>query len=113
MNTQTHAALSIFGQLQVKACRARSAPAQDVGQALNGVAPLQCCQVSATASTSGRSGEPSVWAAIINFERLGKADAAGDAEPNQAANGKRAAQYIVDVLANCAADTVPGHGPKR
>ena len=54
-----------------------------------------------------------MWAAIINFERLGKADAAGDAEPNQAVNGKRAAQYIVDVLANCAADTVPGHGPKR
>ena len=54
-----------------------------------------------------------MWAAIINFERLGKADAAGDAQPDQAANGKRAAQYIVDVLASCAADTVPGHGPKR
>ena len=73
---------------------------------------LWCSQVSAPASTSGRGEEPSVWAAVINFERLGKADAV-DAEPGQASNGKRAVQYIVDVLANCAADTVPGQGPKR
>ena len=63
-------------------------------------------QTSAVASTSGRG----VWAAVINFERQGKADA-GEAEAKS--GGKKGARYIVDVLANCAEDTVPGHGPKR
>lgn len=67
-------------------------------------------QTSAVASTSGRGGGAAVWAAVINFERQGKADA-GEAEAK--AGSKKGARYIVDVLANCAEDSVPGHGPKR
>ncbi len=61
-------------------------------------------------STSGRKAQESVWTAIINFERQGKADA-GEAEAKP--GSKKAARYIVDVLANCAEDSLPGHGPKR
>lgn len=53
-----------------------------------------------------------MWAAVINFERQGKADA-GEAEAKSGSSSKKGARYIVDVLANCAEDTVPGHGPKR
>ncbi|CAL8466224.1 g5760 [Coccomyxa elongata] len=67
-------------------------------------------RTSAVASTSGRGGGAAVWAAVINFERQGKADA-GEAEAK--AGSKKGVRYIVDVLANCAEDTVPGHGPKR
>ena len=61
-------------------------------------------------STSGRQGQHTVWAAVINFERQGRADA-GEAEA--APGAKRAARYIVDVLANCTEDSLPGRGPKR
>ena len=61
-------------------------------------------------STSGRKAQESVWTAIINFERQGKADA-GEAEAKP--GSKKAARYIADVLANCAEDSLPGHGPKR
>lgn len=72
---------------------------------------VSTAQTSAVASTSGRGGNgAAVWAAVINFERQGKADA-GEAEAKS--GGKKGARYIVDVLANCAEDTVPGHGPKR
>lgn len=62
-------------------------------------------------STSGRQAQACVWAAIINFERQGRADA-GEAEANPGSSTK-AARYIVDVLANCAEDSLPGRGPKR
>ena len=61
-------------------------------------------------STSGRQGQRTVWAAIINFERQGRADA-GEAEA--APGAKRAPRYIVDVLANCTEESLPGRGPKR
>ncbi|EIE21291.1 antiviral helicase [Coccomyxa subellipsoidea C-169] len=64
------------------------------------------------ASTSGRGEGSAVWAAVINFERQGKADA-GEAEAKSGSSSKKGARYIVDVLANCAEDSVPGHGPKR
>ena len=53
-----------------------------------------------------------MWAAVVNFERLGKADA-GEAEAREGGARKGAARYVVDVLANCAQDSVPGHGPRR
>ena len=61
-------------------------------------------------STSGRRSQESVWAAVINFERQGKADA-GEGEANL--GSKKGARFIVDVLANCAEDSLPGRGPKR
>lgn len=54
-----------------------------------------------------------MWAAVINFERQGKADAGEGEAETKSSSGKRGARYIVDVLANCAEDTVPGNGPKR
>lgn len=73
-------------------------------------ADLRCLQITPVASTSGRGGEAAVWGAVVNFERLGKAEA-GEAEAR--AGTKQGARYIVDVLANCAQDSVPGHGPRR
>lgn len=61
-------------------------------------------------STSGRQGQSTVWAAIINFERQGRAEN-GEAEARP--DSKKAPRYIVDVLANCAEDSLPGRGPKR
>lgn len=69
-------------------------------------------QTSGVASTSRQGEGSAVWAAVINFERQGKADV-GEAEAKSGSSGKKGARYIVDVLANCAEDTVPGHGPKR
>ncbi len=70
---------------------------------------LDIMQESTQPSTSGRKAQESVWTAIINFELQGKADAGeGEAKP-----GSKAARYIVDVLANCAEDSLPGRGPKR
>ncbi len=71
-----------------------------------------CMQTNGVASTSGRGEGLAVWAAVINFERQGKADA-GEAEAKSGSSSKKGARYIVDVLANCAEDSVPGHGPKR
>ncbi len=67
-------------------------------------------------STSGRSAEevgPStVWAAVVNFERVGKKDITdgGDGESHKK---RKEGPYIVDVLLNCSSDTIPGTGPKR
>ena len=61
-------------------------------------------------STSGRQGQSTVWAAIINFERQGRAEN-GEAEARS--DSKKAPRYIVDVLANCVEDSLPGRGPKR
>lgn len=67
-------------------------------------------------STSGRSAEdvaPSpVWAALVNFERVGKKDKSdgGDGESHKK---KKEGPYIVDVLLNCSSDTIPGTSPKR
>ena len=75
--------------------------------------PILCCthlMQDAQPSTSGRQGQSSVWAAIINFERQGRAEN-GEAEARS--DSKKAPRYIVDVLANCAEDSLPGRGPKR
>ena len=67
-------------------------------------------------STNGRSAEdvaPStVWAAVVNFERVGKKDNTdgGDGESHRK---RKEGPYIVDVLLNCSSDTIPGTGPKR
>ncbi len=67
-------------------------------------------------STSGRTAEdfaPStVWAAVVNFERVGKKDNTdgGDGESHKK---RKEGPYIVDVLLNCSSDTIPGTGPKR
>lgn len=67
-------------------------------------------------STSGRKAEdlaPSlVWAAVVNFERVGKKDNTdgGDGESHKK---RKEGPYIVDVLLNCSSDTIPGTGPKR
>ena len=61
-------------------------------------------------STSGRKPQESVWAAVINFERQGRADA-GEREATP--GSKKGARYIVDVLATCAEESLPGRGPKR
>jgi len=67
------------------------------------------------ASTSGRGTESSarsVWGAVVNFERVGKKDNTdgGDGESNKK---RKEGPYIVDVLVNCASDSIPGTGPKR
>ena len=61
--------------------------------------------------------ETAIWGAIVNFERVGSEDSQ-DADPTEGADGtpsrkRKPRTYIVDVLANCAADTLPGMGPKR
>jgi len=67
-------------------------------------------------STSGRGAEdvaPStVWAAVVNFERVGKKDNTdgGDGESHRK---RKEGPYIVDVLVKCSSDTIPGTGPKR
>ncbi len=73
-------------------------------------ADIVLMQESSQPSTSGRKSQESVWTAVINFERQGKADAG---EGEAISGSKKAARYIVDVLANCAEDTLPGRGPKR
>lgn len=68
------------------------------------------------ASTTGRTSEgfgPNrVWGAVVNFERVGKKDQtdSGDGESHKK---RKEGPYIVDVLVNCASDTIPGTGPKR
>lgn len=67
-------------------------------------------------STSGRSaedvGSSTVWAAVVNFERVGKKDNTdgGDGESHR---NRKEGPYIVDVLVKCSSDTIPGTGPKR
>ena len=65
-------------------------------------------------STSGHAadGGSTVWAAVINFERVGKKDNTdnGDGDSHRK---QKAGPYIVDVLANCSLDSIPGTGPKR
>lgn len=61
--------------------------------------------------------ETAIWGAIVNFERVGSEDAE-DADPTDGGDGgasrkRKPRTYIVDVLANCAADTLPGMGPRR
>ena len=73
-------------------------------------ANISLMQESAQPSNSGRKPQESVWTAVINFERQGKADA-GEGEASS--GSKKVARYIVDVLANCAEDSLPGRGPKR
>lgn len=68
-------------------------------------------QVASSSNGTASSLENSAWGAVINFERQGKADTDTDAEAKP--GSRKGARYIVDVLANCAPDTVPGHGPKR
>ena len=58
-------------------------------------------------SRLGREDE-GVWAAVVNFERVGSAKAGGGSSGD--APG---AQYVVDLLVNCEPDTVPGRGPRR
>jgi len=55
------------------------------------------------------------WAAVVNFERVGSAKAApgGGGSGGADSGGGEAGQYIVDVLVNCAPDSVPGRGPRR
>jgi ATP-dependent RNA helicase DOB1 len=60
------------------------------------------------------------WAAVVNFERVGSAKAApggggggGGGGTGGGGGGGEAGQYIVDVLVNCAPDSVPGRGPRR
>ena len=71
---------------------------------------------SGGASTSGRVadqvGPSTVWAAVVNFERVGKKDNSdgGDGESHKK---RKEGPYIVDVLLNCSSDTIPGIGPKR
>ena len=64
-------------------------------------------------STSSRTAEdvaPStVWAAVVNFERVGKKDNTDGGDGERRKEGP----YIVDVLLNCSSDTIPGTGPKR
>ena len=67
-------------------------------------------------STSDRSAEdvaPStVWAAVVNFERVGKKDNT-DGGDGESQKKRKEGPYIVDVLLNCSSDTIPGTGPKR
>lgn len=49
------------------------------------------------------------WGAVVNFERVGSAKAGSNGSGSDAAGG----QYVVDVLVNCAPDSVPGRGPRR
>ena len=53
-----------------------------------------------------------VWGAVVNFERVGKKDSTdgGDGESHKK---RKEGPYIVDVLANCSPDSIPGTGPKR
>lgn len=55
----------------------------------------------------GREDE-GVWAAVVNFERVGSAKAGGGS-----GDDAPGAQYVVDLLVNCEPDTVPGRGPRR
>ena len=50
------------------------------------------------------------WGAVVNFERVGSAKAGGGGGCGGDAAG---GQYVVDVLVNCAPDSVPGRGPRR
>ncbi|DBA84763.1 hypothetical protein WJX77_001199 [Trebouxia sp. C0004] len=67
-------------------------------------------------STSGRSAEevaPStVWAAVVNFERVGKKNSS-DGSDGESHKKRKEGSYIVDVLLNCSSDSIPGTGPKR
>ncbi len=67
-------------------------------------------------STSGRSAEDvatsTVWAAVVNFERVGKKDNT-DGCDGESHKKRKEGPYIVDVLLNCSSDTIPGTGPKR
>ena len=76
--------------------------------------PFQCAGDSSIESTSGRPADDGsqVWAAVVNFERVGKKDGtdAGDGESHKK---RKSGPYIVDVLVNCSSDSVPGTGPKR
>ena len=68
------------------------------------------------ASTTGRTSEgfgPSrVWGAVVNFERVGKKDQT-DGNDGESHKKRKEGPSIVDVLVNCASDTIPGTGPKR
>ena len=78
-----------------------------------------CCNTGSedgNTSTSGRHAEHAfaspIWAAVVNFERVGKKDNTygGDGESHKK---RKEGPYIVDVLVNCEADSIPGTGPKR
>lgn len=65
---------------------------------------------------------PGVWGAVVNFERVGKKSGAAAGQPpdgngngdDGGGSGKRRTEnFIVDVLVNCDAGTVPGAGPKQ
>ena len=49
------------------------------------------------------------WGAVVNFERVGSVKASSNGGGGDTAGG----QYVVDVLINCAPDSVPGRGPRR
>lgn len=57
-------------------------------------------------------GPSTVWAAVVNFERVGKKDNSdgGDGESHKK---RKEGPYIVDVLLNCSSESTPGTGPKR
>ena len=61
---------------------------------------------------TGDSSGSGVWGAVVNFERVGKKDNTdgGDGESHKK---RKEGPYIVDVLVNCASDSIPGTGPKR
>ena len=65
-------------------------------------------------SFSGRADSSAsiVWGAVVSFERVGKKDNTdgGDGESHKK---RKEGPYIVDVLVNCASDSIPGTGPKR
>ena len=61
--------------------------------------------------------ETAIWGAIVNFERVGSEEPQ-NADPTEGTDGgasrkRKPRTYIMDVLVNCAADTLPGMGPKR
>ena len=68
--------------------------------------------VSPSGRPAGGSSGSDVWGAVVNFERVGKKENTdgGDGESHKK---RKEGPFIVDVLVNCASDSIPGTGPKR
>lgn len=73
---------------------------------------MQGAGVSPSGRPAGGSSGSGVWGAVVNFERVGKKENTdgGDGESHKK---RKEVPYIVDVLVNCASDSIPGTGPKR
>ncbi len=120
--------LNAFSRSRSLPCRhhqqQRKKPAQDFCAAPTQSAPP--CPADTGNTSNKHKGAPApalptpktaIWGAIVNFERVGSEDAE-DADPTDGGDGgasrkRKPRTYIVDVLANCAADTLPGMGPRR